>query len=80
MPAGPRTRPHLPRRRAGGLAEQLRLPQENLLSPATQRRLAWEVKPRPSIGQVTDRLTALGARPWQVERVADAITRSLRTV
>jgi len=61
------------------LAEQLQLPQENLLAPATQRRLAWDVKPRPSIGQVTDRLTALGARPWQVEKVAEPLTRALRT-
>ncbi|WP_345037159.1 HRDC domain-containing protein [Georgenia daeguensis] len=61
------------------LAEQLRLPQENLLSPAVQRQLAWEVKPRPSIGQVTDRLSALGARPWQVAQVAEPLTKALRT-
>ena len=62
------------------LAEQLRLPQENLLSPATQRQLAWDVKPRPSLGQVVDRLTALGARPWQVEMVAEPLVRALRAV
>nr|WP_319593314.1 ribonuclease D [Georgenia subflava] len=62
------------------LAEENALPQENLLSPRVQRRLAWEVKPRPSTGHVTDRLLALGARQWQVGVVAEPLTQALRTV
>ncbi|MFC7406119.1 HRDC domain-containing protein [Georgenia alba] len=59
------------------LAEELRLPQENLLSPATQRRLAWEIGDHPSARKLGDRLTALGARRWQVELVTDPLTEAL---
>ncbi|GAA4433300.1 ribonuclease D [Georgenia halophila] len=60
-----------------GLAEQLELPQENLLSPATQRRLAWDVGDRPTTAAVGDHLTALGARRWQIGLVAEPLTEAL---
>ncbi|MFH5823058.1 HRDC domain-containing protein [Georgenia sp. AZ-5] len=63
-----------------GLAEQLSLPQENLLSPATQRRFAWETGPRPTPAQVGDRLAALGAREWQVELVSGPLARAVADV
>ena len=58
-------------------ADELALPQENLLAPALQRRLAWEVGHRPTLGDVTDRLTALGARPWQVDQLAGRLAKAL---
>ncbi|MHB1063989.1 MAG: HRDC domain-containing protein [Georgenia sp.] len=60
-----------------GVAAELSLPQENLLSPATQRQLAWDTPPRPSVTQIGDRLAALGARQWQVEQVAGPLHRAL---
>jgi ribonuclease D len=51
------------------LSEENRLPAENLLSPDTVRRVMWE-----PAGADTDaiaaQLSALGARPWQVELTA----------
>ncbi|WP_420110586.1 HRDC domain-containing protein [Pseudactinotalea sp.] len=51
-------------------AVDLNLPQENLLTPDFQRRLAWS-PPHPADEQhIGDFLADLGARPWQVEQVA----------
>jgi ribonuclease D len=51
------------------LSEEHRVPAENLLSPDTVRRVMWE-----PAGADTDaiaaQLSALGARPWQVELTA----------
>ncbi|MFD4575594.1 ribonuclease D [Streptomyces sp. NPDC058417] len=59
------------------LAEELNMPQENLISPDTVRRVCWE-PPRPADAPaVTAALTALGARPWQIEQVAPALVTAL---
>ncbi len=48
----------------------LDVPQENLLTPEFQRRLAWEPPEPASDDHVAARLTELGARPWQVTQLA----------
>jgi ribonuclease D len=59
------------------LAEQLRMPPENLVQPEAVRRLAWS-PPDPADEQaVADALRASGARAWQVRRVAGALARAL---
>ncbi|AWI31572.1 MULTISPECIES: HRDC domain-containing protein [Streptomyces] len=60
------------------LAEQLNLPQENLITPDTVRRLCWEPPAEPGPEAVVSALTALGARPWQVEQVTPLLTRALQ--
>ncbi|WP_153539331.1 ribonuclease D [Actinomadura macrotermitis] len=49
-----------------GLAEEHRMPAENLLQPDTVRRLAWSPPADPSAGAIGAALRGLGARPWQV--------------
>jgi ribonuclease D len=58
------------------LAEQHTVLAQNLLASDVVRRLAWEPPPleEPS---VRDRLAELGARPWQVELTAAALTAAL---
>jgi ribonuclease D len=59
------------------LAEDNRLPVENLLSPDAVRRLSWD-PPKPCDGQaVADALAGYGARPWQVGLTAEPIARAL---
>lgn len=62
-------------------ADQLRLPQEVLLSPDTQRHLAWELgesgRPHPQVKEVAEVLRAHQARPWQVEQVGPALAAAL---
>lgn len=58
-------------------AEQLSLPQENLLTPDYQRRLAWD-PPSPSTPDDVARvLTDLGARAWQVDQLAASLAAAL---
>ena len=60
------------------LAEENRLPVENLLSPDALRRLSWD-PPEPCDGQtVAQALAGYGARPWQIELTAEPVTRALR--
>ncbi|MFD7923476.1 HRDC domain-containing protein [Streptomyces sp. NPDC059740] len=59
------------------LAEELNLPQENLITPDTVRRLCWEPPADPSQASVAAFLTALGARPWQVEHVSPLLSQVL---
>ena len=60
------------------LAEENRLPVENLLSPDALRRLSWD-PPRPYDEQaVAQALAGYGARPWQIELTAEPVTRVLR--
>lgn len=55
-------------------AERLRMPVENLLTPETLRRVAWD-PPRPATADaVADRLAELGARPWQTVATAPIIS------
>lgn len=51
-------------------------PQENLLSPDLQRRLAWD-PPAPRVDAVTKRLLDGGARPWQAALVAPVLAGAL---
>lgn len=59
------------------LAEQFTMPQENLISPDTVRRLCWE-PPKPADAEsVAAALAAYGARPWQVEQVTPGLVAAL---
>ncbi|MFD3539384.1 HRDC domain-containing protein [Streptomyces sp. NPDC058662] len=59
------------------LAEQLNLPQENLITPDTVRRLCWEPPQRLEADAVAQALAGYGARPWQIELVTDALVAAL---
>ncbi|MEU3183717.1 ribonuclease D [Streptomyces sp. NPDC006923] len=59
------------------LAERLHMPQENLITPDTVRRVCWEPPHEPTVENVEAALTALGARAWQVEQVAPLLTGAL---
>jgi ribonuclease D len=59
------------------LAEGLNLPQENLVSPDTVRRLCWAPPAAATPEVVSSTLASLGARPWQVELVTPLMTASL---
>ncbi|MGW2327885.1 HRDC domain-containing protein [Streptomyces sp. NPDC001700] len=59
------------------LAEQLNLPQENLIAPDTVRRLCWEPPAEPTTDAVADVLAAHGARPWQIDQVSAVLTGAL---
>lgn len=55
-------------------AEELGMPVENLLTPETLRRVAWEPPADLNPTTIGDALAALGARPWQIEQTAQVIT------
>ncbi|MEU9006809.1 ribonuclease D, partial [Streptomyces sp. NPDC048551] len=59
------------------LAEGLNLPQENLITPDTVRRLCWEPPQRLDTGTVAEALAGYGARPWQIEQVTPALVTAL---
>ena len=54
-------------------AEELNLPQENLLTPDTVRRLCWEPPAEVSADSVSGALRALGAREWQIAQSAELL-------
>jgi ribonuclease D len=59
------------------IAEESRLPAENLLSPDTLRRISWD-PPRPSDpDSVAEVLAGHGARPWQIELAAGPLAGAL---
>ena len=65
-------------------AAAIRVPQELLLAPECQRRLAWslglegrQAPAGPSALSIGQHLEAMGARPWQVEQVAAPIAERL---
>ncbi|MFI6421108.1 ribonuclease D [Streptomyces sp. NPDC050842] len=59
------------------LAEELNLPQENLITPDTVRRVCWE-PPTPATPEaVAAALAGYGARQWQVELVTPLLVQSL---
>ncbi|MGP4089098.1 ribonuclease D [Streptomyces sp. KR55] len=59
------------------LAEQLNLPQENLIAPDTVRRLCWE-PPKPVDGEaIAATLVGYGARAWQVALVTPVLVAAL---
>jgi ribonuclease D len=59
------------------LAEQLNMPQENLISPDTVRRVCWEPPKQVDTESVAAALAGHGARPWQIEQVAPALVAAL---
>jgi ribonuclease D len=59
------------------LATEHRLPAENLLSPDTVRRLAWEPPQPADSGGIEAALTASGARAWQVGLTAGPLAAAL---
>ncbi|WNE99410.1 ribonuclease D [Streptomyces luomodiensis] len=59
------------------LAEQLNLPQENLIAPDTVRRLCWEPPAEPTADAVASVLAGHGARAWQIDQVTPALTAAL---
>lgn len=54
------------------IAEGLRMPTENLLTPEYLRRVAWSPSGE-SVDDIAHDLALLGARPWQVEQTAQKI-------
>ncbi|MFF6994525.1 HRDC domain-containing protein [Streptomyces sp. NPDC008313] len=65
--------------RAGvsALAERLNMPQENLITPDTVRRVCWEPPAVPDAESVAAALTGHGARRWQVEQVTPVLVKAL---
>ncbi|MFB6959920.1 ribonuclease D [Streptomyces sp. NPDC056309] len=59
------------------LAERLNMPQENLVSPDTVRRLCWEPPKGADAESVGAALAGYGARPWQVEQVTPVLVKAL---
>src|SRR5690606_22836842 len=61
------------------LAEEHDVPQENLLSPAVQRQVAWTPPDVVDETSVRAMLEEQGARPWQVGLTAAPLTEALRS-
>ncbi|KPI04574.1 3'-5' exonuclease [Actinobacteria bacterium OV450] len=59
------------------LAEGLNLPQENLITPDTVRRLCWEPPQRLEPETVAQALAGYGARPWQIQQVTPVLVTAL---
>ncbi|MFD8816142.1 ribonuclease D, partial [Streptomyces sp. NPDC059627] len=59
------------------LAEQLTMPQENLIAPDTVRRVCWEPPAVVDAETVGAALAGYGARPWQVEQVTPVLVAAL---
>ncbi|WP_030687572.1 ribonuclease D [Streptomyces sp. NRRL B-1347] len=59
------------------LAERLNMPQENLITPDTVRRVCWEPPAPVGVDSVAAALAAHGARAWQIAQVAPALTTAL---
>ncbi|MBB4676987.1 HRDC domain-containing protein [Crossiella cryophila] len=59
------------------LAEQLRMPVENLAQPDLVRRLCWQPPAEIDLGSVRAALAAGGARNWQVEQVGELLAAAL---
>ena len=61
------------------IAEDRRLPVENLLLPDLVRRTCWRPPAETDEDTVAGVLRAGGARPWQVELTATALSKALQT-
>ncbi|WP_256960209.1 HRDC domain-containing protein, partial [Streptomyces scabiei] len=68
--------------RAGvsALAEQINMPQENLITPDTVRRLCWEPPKALDAESVSTALAGYGARAWQVELVTPVLVGAMSAV
>ncbi|MFD8573688.1 HRDC domain-containing protein [Streptomyces sp. NPDC057694] len=67
--------------RAGvtALAETLNMPQENLITPDTVRRVCWEPPSSVDVDSVSAALAGHGARRWQIEQVTPVLVTALST-
>lgn len=59
------------------LADEHRMPTENLLQPDGVRRLTWEPPAELSDESVAERLRSLGAREWQIGLTAHPLAKAL---
>ncbi|MEV4333025.1 ribonuclease D [Streptomyces sp. NPDC049597] len=59
------------------LAEELNVPQENLITPDTVRRVCWEPPSPVTPDSVAQMLDSLGARQWQIALVAPLLSAAL---
>ncbi|MEU6912394.1 ribonuclease D [Streptomyces olindensis] len=59
------------------LAEELTMPQENLIAPDTVRRVCWEPPAVVDAASVAEALAGHGARAWQVEQVTPVLVTAL---
>ncbi|MEO8329328.1 MAG: ribonuclease D [Candidatus Nanopelagicales bacterium] len=62
------------------LADEHTLPTENLLTPDTLRRIAWQPPEDISTDSIAHRLREHGARQWQVDLTARPISKALDRV
>jgi ribonuclease D len=62
------------------LSELHAVPAENLIPPDAVRRLAWTPPQPVSSETVRAALVASGARPWQVDLLADRLADSLEGI
>ena len=61
------------------------MPQDLLLTPECQRHLAWDLGAEIEAGrtgrvtaqEISERLVAMGARPWQIEQASPALAAAL---
>ncbi|QEV20879.1 HRDC domain-containing protein [Streptomyces alboniger] len=59
------------------LAEELNMPQENLITPDTVRRVCWEPPALVDADSVASALAAHGARRWQISQVTAPLVAAL---
>lgn len=59
------------------LAEELNMPQENLITPDTVRRVCWEPPAQVDADSVAEALASHGARRWQITQVTPALVTAL---
>ncbi|MFI0719508.1 HRDC domain-containing protein [Streptomyces sp. NPDC021224] len=59
------------------MADELHLPQENLITPDTVRRVCWAPPADLTPEAVAAALADLGARPWQVQLTTPLVTKAL---
>jgi ribonuclease D len=57
-------------------ALELNMPAENLITPEFVRRICWD-QTHADKKSVQEKLAKLGARPWQIEQVAELLTDAL---
>ena len=62
------------------LSEERSIPSENLLTPDFLRRLCWDVPPDISTPGIRQALLDKGARAWQVNIVAEALSTVFQAV
>jgi ribonuclease D len=62
------------------LGQTLGVPVENLIAPDTVRRLTWDPPPDRTEEAVRQTLKRLGARSWQIDLTAPALTTALSAV